>query len=115
MDVFPLDRLLADRAAARRPYLEFIRRPDLSVGLYVLPAGGRDMQTPHGEDEAYYVVTGTGSFTAGEESRRIGPGDTIFVAAGVPHRFHDIEEELRLIVAFGPAEGSRGAGVQGDG
>jgi mannose-6-phosphate isomerase-like protein (cupin superfamily) len=111
MDVFLLDQLLADRAAAGRPYLEFIRRPDLSVGLYVLPAGGRDMQTPHGEDEAYYVVTGTASFTAGEESRQIGPGDTIFVAAGVPHRFHDIEEELRLIVAFGPAEGSRGAGV----
>jgi hypothetical protein len=35
-------------------------------------------------------------------------GSVIFVAAGVPHRFHDITEELQLFVAFGPAEGSRG-------
>jgi hypothetical protein len=31
----------------------------------------------------------------------------IFVAAAVPHRFHDITEDLTLLVAFGPAEGSR--------
>ena len=31
----------------------------------------------------------------------------VFVPAGMPHRFHDIAEELRLLVVFGPAEGSR--------
>ena len=31
----------------------------------------------------------------------------IFVPAGMPHRFHDITEEVRLLVVFGPAEGSR--------
>ena len=46
----------------------------------------------------------------GPETRDVGTGDTIFVAAGVPHRFHDITETLRLVVVFGPAEGSRGAG-----
>jgi hypothetical protein len=32
----------------------------------------------------------------------------IFVAAGVEHRFVQITERLELVVAFGPAEGSRG-------
>jgi hypothetical protein len=31
----------------------------------------------------------------------------VFVAATVPHRFHEIVEDLTLLVAFGPAEGSR--------
>jgi hypothetical protein len=39
----------------------------------------------------------------------VGPGSVVFVAATVPHTFHDITEELNLLVAFGPAEGSRGA------
>jgi mannose-6-phosphate isomerase-like protein (cupin superfamily) len=106
MDVFPL-RDLVERHAAGRPYLEFLRVPDLSLGLYVLEAGSVDGQSPHTEDEAYVVLEGRSSFTAGDETRDVGPGDTIFVAAGVPHRFHDIAERLRLIVMFGPAEGSR--------
>ncbi len=107
MDAFTLPRLLADRAAAGDPYLEFLRVPDLSLGLYVLAPGEPDRQRPHTEDEAYVVLGGRARFTAGDEVRDVGPGDVIFVAAGVPHRFHDIAEELRLVVVFGPAEGSR--------
>ena len=55
------------------------------------------------------MLAGRSRFTAGDETRDVGPGDTIFVAAGVPHRFHEITEELRLVVVFGPAEGSRAA------
>jgi mannose-6-phosphate isomerase-like protein (cupin superfamily) len=73
----------------------------------VLEAGAVDRQRPHTEDEAYVVLDGLARFTAGDETGDVGPGDTIFVAAGVPHRFHDITQTLRLIVAFGPAEGSR--------
>ena len=53
------------------------------------------------------MLEGRSRFTAGAETSDVGPGDTLFVAAGVPHRFHDITETLRLIVVFGPAEGSR--------
>ena len=107
MDVFPLAALedrLPDGVAT---YLELLRVPDLSVGLYALEAGAVDGQQPHTEDEVYVVLAGRSRFTAGEETREVGPGDTIFVQADVPHRFHDITESLRLIVVFGPAEGSR--------
>jgi quercetin dioxygenase-like cupin family protein len=107
MDVFTLAELAARRARTGDPYLEFLRVPDLSLGLYELAAGAEDRQQPHAEDEAYVVLAGRSRFTAGGASRAVAPGDTIFVAAGVPHRFHDIEETLQLIVAFGPAEGSR--------
>lgn len=107
MDAFTISELLARRAGISDPYLEFLRTPDLSLGLYVLGAGAVDLQHPHTEDEAYVVLAGRSRFTAGAEVRDVGPGDTIFVAAGVPHRFHDIAETLHLVVIFGPAEGSR--------
>ena len=107
MDTFELADLLARREASGQPYLEFLSVPDLSLGLYVLAPGQPDLQQPHTEDEAYYVIAGTGRITVGEHVRDVGPGSVVFVAAGVPHRFHHIDEELRILVAFGPAEGSR--------
>ena len=108
MDAHELHDLRAARRAADRRYLEFIRSPHLSVGLYELPAGGVDPQGPHTEDEAYYVIAGRATILVGTEERSVRPGSVVFVDAGVVHRFHDIVEDLVVLVAFGPAEGSRG-------
>jgi mannose-6-phosphate isomerase-like protein (cupin superfamily) len=107
MDAYELAELAARREQSGKPYLEFITVPDLSVGLYVLAAGQPDLQQPHGEDEVYYVVSGRGKVTVGDDVRDVRPGSIVFVGARVPHRFHDITEDLTLFVAFGPAEGSR--------
>jgi mannose-6-phosphate isomerase-like protein (cupin superfamily) len=97
--------LLEEHRAGTRPYLEFLRSSSLSAGLYVLRAGSVDEQRPHAEDEVYLVAAGGSLFTAGSETREVRAGDVLFVAAGVSHRFHDISEELRLIVVFAPPEG----------
>jgi mannose-6-phosphate isomerase-like protein (cupin superfamily) len=110
MDAFELADLLARRETSGAPYLEFLSVPDLSVGLYVLAAGQPDLQRPHTEDEVYYVVSGRGQVTVGDETRDVRPGSIVFVATAVPHRFHNITEDLALLVAFGPAEGSRAGG-----
>jgi mannose-6-phosphate isomerase-like protein (cupin superfamily) len=107
MDAFELADVAAEREAGGQPYLEFITVPDLSVGLYVLAAGQPDPQQPHTEDEVYYVVSGRGRITVGDDVRDVRPGSIVFVAATVPHRFHDITEDLTILVAFGPTEGSR--------
>ena len=111
MDVYPLSSLLDLRAASGGPWLEFARSADLSAGLYVIEAGGVDGQAPHTEDEVYVILAGRARFTAGGETRSVSPGDTIFVAADVPHRFHEVTEELRVIVVFGPAEYTRATGA----
>ena len=95
--------------AGSRRYQEFIRSPDLSVGVYRLDAGGIDPQQPHAEDEMYYVLAGRSRFTSGGRTVDIDAGLILFVPAGEVHRFHDIVEPLTLLVAFGPAEGSRHA------
>ena len=107
MDAWELDEVEAARIATGRLYHEFLQVPDLSAGLYVLEAGGTDPQSPHTEDELYYVIEGRAVVTVGDEDRPVGPGSLVFVGATVPHRFHHITERLVLLVAFGPAEGSR--------
>jgi mannose-6-phosphate isomerase-like protein (cupin superfamily) len=103
---YALADLAGSAEASGRSYLEFIREESMSVGLYLLPADAVDRQRPHTEDEVYVVLSGTALFTAGDQTRPIQRGDTIFVAAGVAHRFHDITDALRLVVVFAPPEGS---------
>ena len=107
MDAWELAELEDARADAGRRYHEFMSVPDLSGGLYVLEAGATDPQSPHTEDELYIVMSGKATVFVGGETRPIVAGSVIFVAAGVEHRFLDIEERLVLLVVFGPAEYSR--------
>ena len=99
-----LTEIDVERARKNKTYYEFLRVPAMSAGLYVTPAGAVDTQTPHHEDEIYYVVRGRARFRAGEENREVQPGSVLFVAAGVEHRFYDVEEELAVLVFFAPAE-----------
>ena len=107
MQAITLSEALARHHAGGDPWLELLRVRDLSAGLFVLAAGSQDRQQPHTEDEIYAVLAGRARFTSGGDTRDVEAGDTLFVPAHEPHRFHDIAEELRLLVVFGPAEGSR--------
>lgn len=90
-------------AAQDNRYLQFLTVPDLSLGLYTLPAGSEDLQTPHLEDEIYYVISGRGRLIAGDQDYPAEPGSILFVAKHIDHKFHDIEEDLHLLVFFAPA------------
>lgn len=103
-DFFQVEQLEKQRSDDGKRYLEFIRVPAMSAGLYVLPGGGQDPQKPHNEDELYYVVRGRARVRVGSEDRDVGPGSIIFVGAKVQHQFHEIAEELAVLVFFAPAE-----------
>ena len=90
-----------------KKYFEFARTADFSAGVYRIEAGASDPQSPHEEDELYYVVTGRAQFTAGRRTVAIEGGNLIFVPAREEHRFHDVEEDLEILVLFAPPEGSR--------
>jgi mannose-6-phosphate isomerase-like protein (cupin superfamily) len=107
MQAYEIAELAEEQAKSGRLYLEFLQVPALSMGLYVLTAGGADPQKPHTEDEVYYVESGRGLIRVDGEDRMVQPGSVVYVAAGVEHSFHSIEEELRLLVFFAPAEYSQ--------
>ncbi len=104
MKAFELVDLVRQREQANKLYLEFIKVPDLSVGLYELPAGGSDPQSPHTEDEVYYVVKGRAQIYVGGEDRAVQAGSVVYVAKNIEHRFHSIQEALTILVFFAPAE-----------
>lgn len=93
---------LARRVAGSEPRLqEFIRTPGISCAVYRLPAGAKDMQAPHPEDEVYFVLSGRARLRVGDEERPVAVGSVLFVRATTEHSFFDIEEDLTLIVVFG--------------
>jgi mannose-6-phosphate isomerase-like protein (cupin superfamily) len=102
MNAFEYLDISRQQAESGQPYLQFMNEGTMSLGLYVLAAGSADTQSPHEEDEIYYVVSGRGAIDVAGERRPVQPGSIVFVAKAVEHRFVDIEEDLSLLVFFAP-------------
>lgn len=107
MQAFELPQLIKERSETGKLYLEFLKVPDLSLGIYQLPKGGADPQSPHTEDEVYSVMSGKARVKVGDEDRAVQAGSVVYVPKNVEHRFHSIEEDLTLLVFFAPAEYSQ--------
>ena len=100
MPVFNLTEIRKQRAQKKDPYMEILRVPSLQVGLYELPAGSLDPQTPHQDDEVYYVLSGKAVLRIGDQDHPLETGSIVYVGAKVKHRFHSIEEDLSVLVFF---------------
>lgn len=109
MREFHLEDVRREHAAAGKLYLEFLRVPAMSVGLYEIAVGGVDPQTPHTEDELYYVTAGRATLLVGSEELAVSAGSIVYVPAEVDHRFHSVTEALSVLVFFAPAEYSQRA------
>lgn len=109
---FETAQLIGEQERAGQDYLEFLRVPALSAGLYMLTAGSVDTQQPHSEDEIYYVISGRAAFRAGDQECSVQAGSILYVKANVEHRFHSISEDLRVLVLFAPAEYSNASEQQ---
>ncbi len=107
MDAFDMPQIEEAHRRNGELYHEFLRAKRLSVGLYVLEAGATDPQSPHSEDEIYYIVSGSGMVQVAGEDRPVSAGSVIYVDEQVEHRFHSITEELKIIVVFAPPRRSR--------
>jgi quercetin dioxygenase-like cupin family protein len=101
---FTLEHLGNDREKAKQSYLEFLRVPNMSMGLYMLEAGATDPQHPHSEDEVYVVTSGKAKIRVADEVHSVQAGSIVYVDAHVAHKFFEIEEQLETLVFFAPAE-----------
>lgn len=109
--LFDLASEIDAHRASGRPYREFLRVPALSTGIYSLPAGANDLQSPHDEDEVYFVLSGSGRVRVEGEERQVGPGSVVYVGATSEHSFFEIDEDITLLVFFasgGPSGERRG-------
>jgi mannose-6-phosphate isomerase-like protein (cupin superfamily) len=102
--VFHLDELTPKVQGSEPRFLEYLRMPGLSSAVYRLPAGAKDMQAPHLEDEIYFVVEGKARLKVGDDEKDVGPGAILYVRATEDHSFFDITEDLTLLAFFGRAD-----------
>ena len=87
-------------------FVELFRHGTLSVELYA--PREQDPQSPHSKDEVYVVAAGIGQFRNGTERHSFGPGDVLFVPAGVEHRFEEFTDDLAVwVIFYGPEGGER--------
>lgn len=67
-----------------------------------------DPQQPHTRDEVYVVARGSGHFINGNDRHPVGPGEVLFVPAGVDHQFVDFTVDFSTWVLFyGPEGGEK--------
>src|SRR5687767_8042848 len=94
-------------AAGLPRFAKVMEHGSLVVEIYA--PRGRDPQQAHTRDEAYVVVTGSGHFVNGDARHGFGPGDFLFVPAGVAHRFENFTEDVVVwVIFYGPEGGEEG-------
>jgi mannose-6-phosphate isomerase-like protein (cupin superfamily) len=101
--VFQLSELLAKVEPGAVRLHEFLRTPSLSCSVYHVPAGSKDMQSTHEEDELYLVLEGRARLRVQEDDHPIEKGTLMYVRASSEHAFFDVEEDLTVLAFFGTA------------
>ena len=90
-------------AAGERAVIVLQRGPlDIALSLPLRPT----QQTPHTQDEIYFIIRGGGVLIHDSKREPFESGDLLFVAAGTEHQFEDISEDFALWrVFYGPHGG----------
>ena len=94
------------KSIPNREFATVFSHGTLDVEIY-RPAGV-DRQQPHTRDELYVILSGCGDFINGAVTHPFVPGDVLFVAAGVEHRFINFTEDFSTWVFFFGPEGGEG-------
>lgn len=99
---FTIRKVTQQQQESGDAWLEFLSLPSLSMGVYQIPAGSddRETHTPHDRDEIYVGISGKGQLTADGEEFDVEANAIVFVKAGVEHYFHDVTDDLTVLVFF---------------
>jgi mannose-6-phosphate isomerase-like protein (cupin superfamily) len=97
---YSLGKALAEREKSARVVYNIMRVPSMRLLIYALAVGEEDKQTPHEEDEIYYVVKGNATLRVEDQEFPVEPGSILYVPAHAVHKFHSITEALETLVFF---------------
>ena len=98
--IIELKNLIQSRPAQDVSFQELLQVQSMHCGLYYLKKGSQDMQSPHDEDEIYYVIEGQAKIKVGDQERSVTPGTLLYIKAAEEHSFFEIEEDMTLLVIF---------------
>lgn len=99
--VFKLPELVAKVERNDVRFHEFLRTPSLSCSIYHVPAGSKEMQGAHEEDELYLVLEGKARLRVEGQDHAIEKGTLMYVRAACDHTFFDVDEDLTVLAFLG--------------
>lgn len=86
------------------PFVTAMSHGTMSVEAFAI--NELDRQSPHEQDELYFVQRGSGTLTIEGVAHACKAGDALFVGAGQVHRFSDCSRDFATWVVFwGPKGG----------
>ena len=89
---------------AGEPFVRALAHGSMSVEAFA--PNELDRQSPHAQDELYFIQRGNGPLTINDTEHACAAGDAFFVAAGQPHRFSNFTPDFATwLVFWGPAGG----------
>jgi mannose-6-phosphate isomerase-like protein (cupin superfamily) len=98
---FDTNKYLENITKGKSYFHTFINRDNLAAGILRLAPGEEDTQTPHDNDEIYYVVRGDGFLNIDGKEHLISGGMSYFVGKNIEHKFHGNKKELVVLYFFG--------------
>jgi mannose-6-phosphate isomerase-like protein (cupin superfamily) len=73
----------------------------LSCSVYQIPAGSKEMESAHEEDQLYFVLEGQARLRVEDDDHAVEKGTLMYVRAVCDHTFFDVEEDLTVLAFFG--------------
>jgi mannose-6-phosphate isomerase-like protein (cupin superfamily) len=91
-------------ASSNKLFIELFNHGTLNIEVY--KPFEKDLQKPHNRDEVDIVISGEGELINGDTTVSFKPGDFLFVAAGVEHRFVNFTKDFSTwVIFYGPKGG----------
>lgn len=99
--LYTLQQIESKRKADEVVWNPFHRCRTMVFGLYMMPklTGGDSTQT-HPVDEINIVTRGSGKFSVDAKQMNVEEGDIIYVRKGQGHFFHDLNQDLDVLILF---------------
>lgn len=81
----------------------FLENERMLLGMNCLQSGQQQPLHDHAtQDKFYYVVSGEGWFTVGDEAHACTAGELVIYPAGVPHGVENSREALLVLTVIAP-------------
>lgn len=97
---FDVKKYIGEIRNSKEYFHTFLNRQNIAAGVLVLQPGEEDTQTPHDDDEVYYVVNGDGYLKVNNKDYEVSEGKAFYVQKNIPHKFFGNKKELIVLYFF---------------
>ena len=89
----PIEPLRLGQGAYRQVLIGPDEGPNFALRRFIIEPGGYLPKHTNTVEHEQYVLRGKGQIGIGEDVFEVGPGDVVFIPAGVPHWYRCLSDE----------------------